>query len=126
MKVSKTGDGELLIYKKVGTKWVNIIIDEDGDIETNTINSQSKVNEGYPFPTTIDDTIKFWDEHPSKVYYGIEVQHKSNPTWYEWGKMYMSIEIAKEALSAIERDNTRLVNEGSKWRIFKVVREGEI
>lgn len=34
IEVSKTGENELLIYKQLGRNtWLNVIIDEDGDIE---------------------------------------------------------------------------------------------
>ena len=62
MIVSKTGEGELLIYKenKHGD-FINIIIDEDGDIELMKLtkdrrNTTTKTN------ATIDETIDFWNK----------------------------------------------------------------
>lgn len=53
-------------------------------------------------------------------YYGIEVSHHSSLTWHNWGKLYISKEIAEEALASIKRDNKRLVDNGSQWRIVKL------
>lgn len=63
MKVSKTGDGELLIYKEDGNGgYINLIIDDTGDIEimhipTDKSNTWNKTN------VSVDEAIKFWNEN---------------------------------------------------------------
>lgn len=62
-KVSKTGEGELLIHKEDGKGgYINLIIDSDGDIEIMHITSDrkgtwNKVN------VSVDEAIKFWNEN---------------------------------------------------------------
>ena len=61
MIVSKTGEGELLIYKSDGKNgFVNIIIDEDGDIELMHVPEDRKQTTNKT-NATVDETIDFWN-----------------------------------------------------------------
>ncbi len=63
MKISKTGEGELLIYKSDGKEgYINIIIDEDGDIELMHIpKDRSKTTN--KVGVSVDEVIEFWNQH---------------------------------------------------------------
>jgi len=64
--VSKTGEGELLIYKSDGKNgFINIVIDKDGDIELIHVTDDrdqttNKAN------ATVDEAITFWNKFVSK------------------------------------------------------------
>lgn len=57
--ISKTGEGELLIYRVVNDEYRNIIIDEDADIEYMNIpaNREDTINEYFPFKNSKDGSI---------------------------------------------------------------------
>lgn len=61
-KISKTAEGELLIHKEDGKGgFINLIVDEDGDIELMHITkdrskTQSKIN------ASVDEAIEFWSK----------------------------------------------------------------
>ena len=59
VKVSKTGEGEILIYRNEGEEFRNIIIDNDGDIEYLHIPSDrtATYNEHYQFIHINEDII---------------------------------------------------------------------
>lgn len=62
-KVSKTGDGELLIHKEDGKGgYINLIIDSDGDIEIMHITSDRKETWNKT-SVSIDEAIKFWNDN---------------------------------------------------------------
>ena len=59
-KISKTGEGELLIYKKDSKGgFINLIIDSDGDIEIMHITSNRKETWN-KINISVDEAIKFW------------------------------------------------------------------
>jgi len=59
IKISKTGEGELLIHKSDGKRgWINAIIDEDGDIELMHITHNHKIPY-HKMGASVDETIKF-------------------------------------------------------------------
>ena len=60
------------------------------------------------------------------TYYGIEINHRGHKAWHSWGKLYKSLEIAEEAKRHIIEGNKRLVDMGSKWRIFELKRVSEV
>ena len=61
MKVSKTGEGELLISKDDGKGgYINIIIDDDGDIEIMHI-KQNRKETWHKLNCSIDEAIQFWE-----------------------------------------------------------------
>ena len=62
-KVSKTGEGELLIHKEDGKGgYINLIIDNDGDIEIMHITSDRK-GTWNKVGVSVDEAIKFWNEN---------------------------------------------------------------
>lgn len=62
MKLSKTGEGELLIHKEDGKGgFINIIINVS-DIEIMHITSERK-DTWNKFDVSIDDAINFWNEN---------------------------------------------------------------
>lgn len=62
-KISKTGEGELLIHKSDGKGgYINLIIDEDGDIEIMHITSD-RSKTWNKFGVSVDEVIKFWNEN---------------------------------------------------------------
>ncbi len=62
-KVTKTGEGELLITKReIKGGHINIIVDEDGDIELMRISHNQKKVE-HKTNATIDETINFWNNN---------------------------------------------------------------
>lgn len=65
------------------------------------------------------------DETRSMEYYGIEVKHSDFSEWYYWSKLYSGSSQAKSARQDIIKGNQRLVDEGSEWRIFKLIRENK-
>ena len=63
MIVSKTSEGELLIYKPDGKGgFINIVIDEDGDIELIrlTVDRKKSYNKT---AATFDEAVTFWNEN---------------------------------------------------------------
>ena len=56
VKISRTGEGELLLYREIGRSFNNIIIDEDGDIEFLHIpeERQNTFNEFHPFLSGVE------------------------------------------------------------------------
>lgn len=61
-KVSKTAEGELVIYKPDGKGgWINLIIDEDGDIEIMYVH-ENRGNTWHKLDVSVDDAIEFWNE----------------------------------------------------------------
>lgn len=63
IKVDKTDEDELMIHKSDGNGgWINIIIDEDGDIELMHIKSNR--NKSYNrLNVSLDEVIEFWNSH---------------------------------------------------------------
>ena len=62
-KISKTGKGELLIHKSDGKGgYINLIIDEDGDIEIMHI-PLDRSKTWNKFGVSVDEAIKFWNEN---------------------------------------------------------------
>jgi hypothetical protein len=62
MIVSKTGEGELLIYKSDGKNgYINIVIDEDGDIELIHLTYDRKQTTNKT-NATVDEAIEFWNK----------------------------------------------------------------
>ena len=62
-EVSKTGEGELLIHKEDGNGgYINLIIDEDGDIEIMHIKS-NRAKTWNKVDVSVDEAIKFWNEN---------------------------------------------------------------
>ena len=60
-KVSKTGEGELLIHKEDGDGgYINLIIDEDGEIEIMHIKS-NKSKSWNKAGVSVDEAIKFFN-----------------------------------------------------------------
>lgn len=63
MIVSKTGEGELLIYKPDGKGgFINIVIDEDGDIELIHLTADRKKSYNKT-AATFDEVVTFWNEN---------------------------------------------------------------
>lgn len=61
MEITKTAGEELLIHKPDGKGgYINIIIDEGGDIELLHIMRDRKDTMS-KFPATIDEAIRFWN-----------------------------------------------------------------
>lgn len=62
-KVSKTGEGELLIHKEDGKGgYINIIVDSDGDIEIMHITAD-RSQTWNKVSVSVDEAIKFWNEN---------------------------------------------------------------
>jgi len=61
-----------------------------------------------------------------KEYYAIEIKHTGSEQWHNWGKIYTSFGVVAEAIKAIRKDNSRLVEQGSEWRIIALVKVGTI
>ena len=63
MKVSKTGDGELLIYKSDGNGgFINIIVDDEGCIELMHI-PDDRTKTTNKIGASVDETIEFWNKY---------------------------------------------------------------
>jgi hypothetical protein len=62
-KISKTGEGELLIHKEDGKGgYINLIVDEDGDIEIMHIASD-RSKTWNKVDVSVDEAINFWNEN---------------------------------------------------------------
>jgi hypothetical protein len=62
-KISKTGDDELLIHKEDGKGgYINIVIDQDGDIEIMHIKAD-RSQTWNKVDVSVDEAIKFWNEN---------------------------------------------------------------
>jgi hypothetical protein len=62
-KLSKTGEGELLIHKEDGKGgFINIIVDSDGDIEIMHITSD-RSQTWNKVSVSVDEAIKFWNDN---------------------------------------------------------------
>ena len=59
--VSKTSEGELLIHKSDGNEgYINLIIDENGDIEIMHIKSK-RAKSWSKIDVSVDEAIEFWN-----------------------------------------------------------------
>lgn len=62
MKISKTGENELLIYKEDGKGgYINLIVDEDGDITIMQIPNDRRKT-WHKLNVSVDDAIEFWNK----------------------------------------------------------------
>lgn len=60
-EINKTGEGELLIHKSDGKGgWINLIVDEDGDIEIMHIKDNRKMSY-HKIDVSVDEAIEFWN-----------------------------------------------------------------